>query len=427
MTSWIPDFRAALRSLRRAPGYTASAVSTIALGIASVTLVYALVSAILLQPLPLPDPGRVVAVYRAGTQEGGLSLPDVIYLRERLSQFAAIATVAPDSSFDRTDGERREPAALQLQREVGPAPVQRRAMEVGPGAGEPLAGPRRRRVEIAGGRRCQTIVEAEVVDDTLEEVGVGNRPSQAAQEEGPAGLRWSELATAHPREPFRGRPGDLVEARDLRRMGDERQPALDALGFGDRLPVDLEPGGETGRQTPGGLGEERKADRRAGDAAVGQLTPVAPQIGSAVEAGEQALDEGEHDGVVGIGTQEDQQVVERRDGARRGQPGPFEPGEERPLAFRPARPELRTDPAELGEACGRRLRGPLPSAAHERLPSPAAGRLRAPRSILPRWVRGSSSTTCTVRGALYGSSCCATYSRNSRSRSGAGSFGITQA
>lgn len=108
MTSWIPDFRAALRSLRRAPGYTASAVSTIALGIASVTLVYALVSAILLQPLPLPDPGRVVAVYRAGTQEGGLSLPDVIYLRERLSQFAAIATVAPDSSFDRTDGERPE-------------------------------------------------------------------------------------------------------------------------------------------------------------------------------------------------------------------------------------------------------------------------------------------------------------------------------
>lgn len=108
MTRWIEQLRGALRGLHRAPGFALTAMATIALGICSVTLVYALVSAILLQPLPLPDPARVVALHRAGTQEAGLSLPDTIALRERLTQFRAISAVAPDTSMDWTDGSRPE-------------------------------------------------------------------------------------------------------------------------------------------------------------------------------------------------------------------------------------------------------------------------------------------------------------------------------
>lgn len=105
MNAWIWDLRLAIRNLRRYPGYALNAIVTIALGIASVTAVYALIHAVLLQPLPLPGGERIVAVHQRGAADAGLSLPDVIWLRERLGQIEAIATVMPGFSMDRTDSE----------------------------------------------------------------------------------------------------------------------------------------------------------------------------------------------------------------------------------------------------------------------------------------------------------------------------------
>lgn len=105
MNRWLAELRQALRQLRRYPGFAVNAIATMALGIASVTAVYALVEAILLEPLPIPEPEQVVAVHRYGAREAHLSLPDVIWLREHWGAAAAIATVSPDFALDRTDGE----------------------------------------------------------------------------------------------------------------------------------------------------------------------------------------------------------------------------------------------------------------------------------------------------------------------------------
>jgi len=68
------DLRYACRQLRKAPGFTLTAVITLALGIGANTAIFTLVQGILLRSLPVADPARL---YRIGDTdnccvEGGL-------------------------------------------------------------------------------------------------------------------------------------------------------------------------------------------------------------------------------------------------------------------------------------------------------------------------------------------------------------------
>src|SRR3990170_1985784 len=60
------DLRYALRTMRRAPGFTAAAVVSLALGIGAVTAIFGLMDLLLLRPVPVRDPHELVHVTTSG-------------------------------------------------------------------------------------------------------------------------------------------------------------------------------------------------------------------------------------------------------------------------------------------------------------------------------------------------------------------------
>jgi putative ABC transport system permease protein len=67
----VQDFRFAARMLGKNPGFTAVALCTLALGIGSCTAIFNLVEAVLIRPLPVAHPERLVWI--ENTASGGLS------------------------------------------------------------------------------------------------------------------------------------------------------------------------------------------------------------------------------------------------------------------------------------------------------------------------------------------------------------------
>src|SRR5262245_58248981 len=58
------DVRVSWRSLRRDPVFSALALLTLAVGIGATTAIFTVVNAVLLRPLPFPEPAKLVALWQ---------------------------------------------------------------------------------------------------------------------------------------------------------------------------------------------------------------------------------------------------------------------------------------------------------------------------------------------------------------------------
>ncbi len=79
------DVRYTLRLMRKSPGFTALAVLVVGLGVGATSSVFGVVKAVLIDPLPFPDPARLVLLHSldvTSQSEGALSFPDFRDLRD---------------------------------------------------------------------------------------------------------------------------------------------------------------------------------------------------------------------------------------------------------------------------------------------------------------------------------------------------------
>jgi predicted permease len=130
-TLW-QDLRFAARMLRKNPGFTAIAVLTLALGIGASTSIFSVVYAVLLRPLPYPNPQQVVTVWELSANGRRMHLADPNFLdfREQNHSLAGLAQFSsgPESVSGGSEPVRLNVAAVSQDffKVMGVKPVQGR-------------------------------------------------------------------------------------------------------------------------------------------------------------------------------------------------------------------------------------------------------------------------------------------------------------
>jgi predicted permease len=98
MQTLIQDLRYGARMLWKQPGFTLIVALTLSLGIGANGLIFSLVNALLLRPLPVEKPEELAAVYTSDFSSGdfgGTSYPDYVDFRDRNRVFTGLAAYLP--------------------------------------------------------------------------------------------------------------------------------------------------------------------------------------------------------------------------------------------------------------------------------------------------------------------------------------------
>src|SRR3954467_9521961 len=102
--------RYALRTLAKNPGFAAVAVLAIALGVGPNSAVFSIIHSVLLQPLPIGDPDRVVIIWETnrahGNEQIGVSAPDLLDWEREAHSFTGFtpANGSPEYGYNLTGG-----------------------------------------------------------------------------------------------------------------------------------------------------------------------------------------------------------------------------------------------------------------------------------------------------------------------------------
>ena len=96
MERFLGYFRFSFRQLRKSPSFAIAAIVTLALGIGATTAIFSLVDAVLLKPLPYPEPDRLMRVTQEDHSTGAvlpesLSYPDYFDWRAQNRTFSGMA------------------------------------------------------------------------------------------------------------------------------------------------------------------------------------------------------------------------------------------------------------------------------------------------------------------------------------------------
>jgi len=91
MSNLLQDVRYAFRQLYKSPAFAVTALLTLALGIGANVVVFGVVNALLLNPLPVPHPEQVYAVQHRSSGDINSSYPTYVDVRDRNTAFSGLA------------------------------------------------------------------------------------------------------------------------------------------------------------------------------------------------------------------------------------------------------------------------------------------------------------------------------------------------
>jgi putative ABC transport system permease protein len=106
----VHDARYGVRSLFRTPAFTLAALVTLALGIGANTAIYSVVNAVLLRPLPYPEPDRIVQlVRRTGDGDSPAQLgARYLFFRDNLRSLEGLAAWRGTTGFNLSSADSAE-------------------------------------------------------------------------------------------------------------------------------------------------------------------------------------------------------------------------------------------------------------------------------------------------------------------------------
>jgi predicted permease len=101
------DLRYAFRMLRRAPGFAAVAILSLALGIGANAGVFSVINSLLLRPLPVTDPARLVIITRVGANGRPtlMAYRSFELLRDRMTSVSSVSAIGTQSQTVIIDGD----------------------------------------------------------------------------------------------------------------------------------------------------------------------------------------------------------------------------------------------------------------------------------------------------------------------------------
>ena len=115
------DLRHGLRVLRAAPGFTAAALITLAVGIGATSAIFSVVRTVMLQPLPYHEPDRIVTVWetnRGGAVRNVISAANFVAWRERTRTLEHLGMVGPAGAVMIINGQPARVSGLTVSFDV---------------------------------------------------------------------------------------------------------------------------------------------------------------------------------------------------------------------------------------------------------------------------------------------------------------------
>jgi predicted permease len=118
LEGFAKDLHHAVRALRKSPGFTATALLTLALGIGASAALFSVINSVLLRPLPFPNANRLTIIWETNAQQGvrreGPSGPNFYDWREQSRLYQDLAAVELGTGTVTGLGEPRQVPAMRV-------------------------------------------------------------------------------------------------------------------------------------------------------------------------------------------------------------------------------------------------------------------------------------------------------------------------